>query len=62
MTNQMENTQGKTENTMANKDQNTQKLLRIMTGYDQHASHAQLNVDFLLPKLYCTLGDEEERA
>jgi hypothetical protein len=38
MTSQAENTQGKTENTMTNQDQNKQKLLRIMTGYDQHAS------------------------
>jgi hypothetical protein len=62
MTTQAENTQGKTENTMTNQDQNTQEITKDNDGYDQHASHAQLNVDFLLPKLYCTLGDEEERA
>jgi hypothetical protein len=33
-----EETQGKTTNTMTNQEQNTEKLLRIMTGYDQHAS------------------------
>jgi hypothetical protein len=42
MTAQAENTQGKTERTMTNQDQNTQKLLRIMTGYGQHASFSLL--------------------
>jgi hypothetical protein len=31
-------TQGKTTNTMTNQEENTEKLLRIKTGYDQHTS------------------------
>jgi hypothetical protein len=33
-------TQGKTTNSIINQQQNTQELLRIMTGYGQHASYS----------------------
>jgi hypothetical protein len=35
-------TQGKSSNPIINQPQNNTKLLRIMTGYNQHASRFQL--------------------